>query len=177
MLILFILLLLFLAALVFQAQAYRLRPSRRIPAHILTELQSLADMSLASGEVPVGAILVYGDDIIGRGINTVVRDKNLGGHAELNALNDAHLHFQDQWKQLDRSRLVLYSTYEPCEMCKGGMLNFNIYQAVFEEPKTVREHVVRSLKRLRYEWKKERLFAPGMQAKLFERHPDYPLAK
>jgi tRNA(Arg) A34 adenosine deaminase TadA len=172
-----LILLLVIGCLIFQTQAYRLRSVANIPAPILSELKRQAEHALESREVPVGAVVVYGDSIVGSGFNTIVRDTNLSGHAEINALIDAHKRLFNQWNRLDRSKLVLYSTYEPCEMCKGAMLNLHITKAVFEAPKSVREQVIATFKSWGYEWQKERLFAPGLQDSLFWRHPDYPRAK
>jgi tRNA(Arg) A34 adenosine deaminase TadA len=167
-------LILLLLGLVFQSQIYRLRPRAAIPEGIKNALQSLANQALLAREVPVGAVLVYGDSIIGRGFNTVVRDTNLSGHAEINALIDAHQRHLSDWKSFDRSKMLLYSTYEPCGMCAGAMLNLNITRAVFEGPKSATDGLYHTLKGWGYEFKKARFNAPGMQDSLFWRHPDFP---
>ena len=157
----------------FLSQTYRFQPRIDIRPDIADTLNRLASEALKNLEVPVGAVLLYRDTIIGVGYNTVVRDTVLGGHAEINALNDAHKKRRAVWKQLDPSQMTLYSTYEPCEMCKGAMLNLSIRHAVFEGPKPVWDHIKMSIKSGLYEYKKQRLYAPGMQENLFRRHPGY----
>lgn len=159
--------------LLFHSQTYRLRPRIDIPPALADTLNALATIALKNLEVPVGAVLMYGDSIIGVGYNTVARDTLVSGHAEINALNDAHRKNRAIWKQFDPSRMVLYSTYEPCEMCKGAMLNMSIRHAVFEGPKSAWDHIKTSTKSGLYELKKQRLYAPYMQENLFRKHPGY----
>jgi tRNA(adenine34) deaminase len=74
----------------------------------------------AAGEVPVGAILVYNGEIIGRGQNRVLRDHDPTAHAEIVALRHAA-------RYIENYRLVpgctLYVTLEPCAMCAGAILH------------------------------------------------------
>jgi tRNA(Arg) A34 adenosine deaminase TadA len=161
----------------FQTQCYHLREKKVLDNYIIQELRSQAEMALEGREVPVGAVLLYQDSIIGRGFNTVLRDTNLTAHAEMNALMDAYKQFGSGWSALDKSQMVMYSTYEPCEMCKGAMLTFGIDQAVFEGPKPATSQIKATAKSWMYEMRKERFFAPGLQDSLFWRHPDYPEKK
>ena len=171
--ILLFLLSLALLSLLFLSQVYRLKPKTKAPDAVIKALNDLAMQALNAREVPVGAVLVYKDSIIGRGFNTVLQDTLLSGHAEINALNEAHRKYRPLWKTLDRSKMTLYSTYEPCEMCKGAMLNLNISYAVFEGPKPLSERLKTTLKNWGYELHKTRLDAPEMQENLFKQHPDY----
>lgn len=171
--ILLFLLSLALLSLLFLSQVYRLKPKTKAPDAVIKALNDLATQALNAREVPVGAVLVYKDSIIGRGFNTVLQDTLLSGHAEINALNEAHRKYRPLWKTLDRSKMTLYSTYEPCEMCKGAMLNLNIAYAVFEGPKPLSERLKTTLKSWSYELHKTRLDAPEMQENLFKQHPDY----
>lgn len=159
--------------LLFHSQTYRLRPRADIPPALADTLNALATEALKNLEVPVGAVLVYGDTIIGTGYNTVVRDTLVSGHAEINALNDAHRKNRARWKQFDPSRMVLYSTYEPCDMCKGALLNLHIRHAVFEGPKPAWDHIKTSVRSGLYELQKQRFYAPDMQENLFRKHPGY----
>jgi tRNA(Arg) A34 adenosine deaminase TadA len=92
--------------LLFLNQFYRLRGKAELPEPLKTELHHLGEKALETNDVPVGAIVTYFDTLIGVGYNTVRRDKNLGGHAEINALSDAFGHFGDEFSNLDRSQLV-----------------------------------------------------------------------
>ncbi len=171
--ILTFLLILTLFFMLFLSQTYRLLPRKDIPPAVLDAMNIMATKALELREVPVGAVLTYGDSIIGMGYNTVARDTLLSGHAEINALNDAHKKYGMRWKSLDCSKLTLYSTYEPCEMCKGAMLNLNIRSAIFEGPKPAWNQVKATLEIYLYEVKKRRVYAPEMQHSLFKPHPDY----
>ena len=85
------------------------------------------------GEVPVGAIVVYNNEIIGRGQNRVLRDSDPTAHAEIVALRQAGL-------TLSNYRLTgctLYVTLEPCAMCAGAILHARIARLVYaaDDPK------------------------------------------
>jgi tRNA(adenine34) deaminase len=87
----------------------------------------------AAGEVPVGAIAVYNNEIIGRGQNRVLRDSDPTAHAEMVALRQAGL-------SLSNYRLTnctLYVTLEPCAMCAGAILHARIARLVYaaDDPK------------------------------------------
>lgn len=73
-------------------------------------------------EVPIGCVIVYKDEIIGRGYNRRMTDKNTLSHAELNAIKKAS-------KKLDDWRLddcEMYVTTEPCQMCAGAIVQARI---------------------------------------------------
>ncbi|MEE0777332.1 MAG: tRNA adenosine(34) deaminase TadA [Bacillota bacterium] len=79
------------------------------------------------GDVPVGAVVVYQDEIVGRGYNTKENLQNPMGHAEINAIAEAASHL-DRWRLSDCS---LYVTMEPCPMCAGAILQARIGHVVF----------------------------------------------
>jgi tRNA(adenine34) deaminase len=92
-----------------------------------------AHAAQAAGEVPVGAIAVYNNEIIGRGQNRVLRDSDPTAHAEIVALRQAGL-------SLSNYRLTgctLYVTLEPCAMCAGAILHARIARLVYaaDDPK------------------------------------------
>ncbi|NYF89068.1 tRNA adenosine(34) deaminase TadA [Tunturiibacter empetritectus] len=84
----------------------------------------------ANGEVPVGAIIVHGDKIIGRGQNRVLRDSDPTAHAEIVALRHAGLHLRN-YRLAD---CTLYVTLEPCAMCAGAILHARISRLVYAAP-------------------------------------------
>ncbi len=88
----------------------------------------LAEAAAAMGEVPVGAVVVDGDDrIVGEGRNVRERDADPLGHAELVAIAAAS-------RTLGRWRLsgcTLYVTLEPCFMCAGALVNARVDRLVF----------------------------------------------
>lgn len=89
-----------------------------------------AQAAEASGEVPVGAIIVHEGKIIGRGQNRVLRDSDPTAHAEIIALRQAGRH-------LTNYRLegcTLYATLEPCAMCAGAILHARVSRLVYAAP-------------------------------------------
>lgn len=79
------------------------------------------------GEVPIGAVVVCGDEVVARGHNRREIDRDPAGHAEFAALLEAS-------RTLDRWRLsdcTVYVTLEPCLMCAGLMHQARIARCVF----------------------------------------------
>jgi tRNA(adenine34) deaminase len=79
------------------------------------------------GEVPVGAVLVAGDQVIAEGWNRPVATHDPTAHAEIVALRAGAL-------RLGNYRLgacTLYATLEPCTMCMGALLNARVARLVF----------------------------------------------
>ena len=70
------------------------------------------------GEVPIGCVIVYQGNIIGRGYNRRTTDKNTLSHAELNAIKKASRVMGD-WRLEDCD---MYVTLEPCQMCSGAIV-------------------------------------------------------
>lgn len=88
---------------------------------------ALAKESALEGEVPVGAVVVKGNEIVGEGRNRREYGKNALYHAEIEAINNA-------CKKLGGWRLWecdLYVTLEPCPMCAGAIINSRIKKVVF----------------------------------------------
>ena len=86
-----------------------------------------AEQAAAAGEVPVGAVVVFDGDIIGRGHNRSIVDHDPSGHAEIVALRDAA-------KSRANHRLTgttLYVTLEPCAMCIGAIAQARVSRVVF----------------------------------------------
>jgi tRNA(adenine34) deaminase len=77
-----------------------------------------ARSAAASGDVPVGAIVVQGDVILSRAANRTVRDQDATAHAELLAIRTASAALA-RWR-LDDCTLVV--TLEPCAMCAGAIV-------------------------------------------------------
>ncbi|MGI9263686.1 MAG: tRNA adenosine(34) deaminase TadA [Gammaproteobacteria bacterium] len=94
----------------------------------------LARESAAAGEVPVGAIVVRDDQVVGAGRNHPIAAADPTAHAEIQALREAGLN-------LDNYRLgkcTLYVTLEPCAMCAGAMVHARIERLVYgaRDPKS-----------------------------------------
>jgi tRNA(Arg) A34 adenosine deaminase TadA len=84
----------------------------------------------ANGEVPVGAVVVHEDKIIGRGQNRVLGDSDPTAHAEIVALREAGLAL----KNYRLEDCTLYATLEPCAMCAGAILHARIARLVYAAP-------------------------------------------
>jgi len=159
----------------FQTQFDNLLPQSQLSGSYTDEAIRLAARSLASGDVPVGAVVIYEGKIIGRGFNTVNRDKDLTGHAEINALNDAVITVGlEKFNLLDRGKLIVVSTFEPCEMCKGAMVHYNIRKTAVMKEKSLWHWWARDLRAFWYEIGKKRTDGADKQDSLFMLHPDYP---
>jgi tRNA(adenine34) deaminase len=81
----------------------------------------------AGGEVPIGAVVVRGGEIVARGQNRVLRDLDPTAHAEIVALRAAAA-------AVGNYRLPgcsLYVTLEPCTMCAGAMIHARLDKLVF----------------------------------------------
>lgn len=86
-----------------------------------------AGLAFEKGEVPVGAIVVFENRIIGRGHNLVETLHDATAHAEIIALTAASTHFND-WRL---ENCVLFSTLEPCLMCTGAAIHSRIKTIVY----------------------------------------------
>lgn len=95
------------------------------------ELAALAEQQ---GEVPVGAILVYNDAIIGEGYNQVITLNDPSAHAEAQAIRAAGQALQN-YRLIDTT---LYVTLEPCAMCAGLITHARIKTLVYgaTDPRT-----------------------------------------
>ena len=100
----------------------------------MREALAQAQLALQAGEVPVGAVVVQGDRIVGRGHNAPVGSHDPTAHAEIRALREA-AHTLDNYR-LDGCELFV--TLEPCAMCSGAMLHARLSRVVYAaaDPKT-----------------------------------------
>ena len=87
----------------------------------------LARHAEESGEVPVGALVVLNDEIIGEGWNQPIVAHDPTAHAEIVALRAA----ATRMKNYRLSDAVLYVTLEPCAMCAGAMVHARIARVVY----------------------------------------------
>ncbi len=86
-----------------------------------------ANKAAAIGEVPVGAVIVCENEIIGRGHNRREEQHSALAHAELLAIEQASRHL-GHWRL---SRCQLYVTLEPCVMCVGAVVQARMGRLVF----------------------------------------------
>ena len=102
-----------------------------------------ARASLAAGEVPVGAVVVVGDVIVGQAHNAPIGLIDPSAHAEVLALRGAAL-------KIGNYRLpdaTLFSTLEPCTMCCGAVIQARLARVVYGAPDP-RAGAIESLYRL-----------------------------
>ncbi len=93
----------------------------------MREALKRADNAEAINEIPVGAVVVAEDRIIGEGWNTPISDHDPSAHAEMQAVRMAA-------KQVENYRVVdatLYVTLEPCAMCAGMLVHARIARVVY----------------------------------------------
>src|SRR5438309_11544195 len=88
---------------------------------------TLAEEAQAAGEVPVGAVVVLGGEVIGAGRNSPIARSDPTAHAEMLAIREA-------CARIGNYRLegaTLYSTLEPCVMCAGALVAARVATLVF----------------------------------------------
>lgn len=90
----------------------------------------LAGRAEAAGEVPVGALVVCGGEIVGEGWNRCISDSDPSAHAEVNALREAGARLAN-YRMPDAT---LYVTLEPCAMCVGAAIHARLGRLVFGAP-------------------------------------------
>jgi len=86
-----------------------------------------AKLALTEDEIPVGAIVIFENQIIGKGYNQREKLNDPTAHAEMIAITAA-ANFLDSWRLDD---CTLFVTLEPCPMCAGAIVNARIPEVVF----------------------------------------------
>ena len=85
--------------------------------YFMAEALRMAQIAYEEGEIPVGAIVVIGERIIGKGYNQTERLKDVTAHAEMLAITAASEYLGGKYLQ----DCILYVTLEPCVMCAGAL--------------------------------------------------------
>lgn len=96
-------------------------------AYWMKQALALAQKAWEQGEVPVGAILVLDDEVIGQGWNRPITRHDPTAHAEIMALQQGGQIVQN-YRLLNAT---LYVTLEPCVMCAGAMVHSRIKRLVY----------------------------------------------
>lgn len=91
-----------------------------------------AQLSLKEGGIPIGAILVKNDHIIGRGYNRLLQHSSVILHGEMDCIENA-----GRLEGKDYHECTLYTTLSPCTMCSGAVLLYKIPRVVIGENKTL----------------------------------------
>lgn len=94
----------------------------------------LAHRASSENEVPVGAVLVDGNKIVGKGYNKVIQSNDVSAHAEIIAIRDA----SNKLKNYRLNGLKMYLTLEPCHMCAKAIVDARLNHLYYgaSEPKT-----------------------------------------
>jgi tRNA(adenine34) deaminase len=93
----------------------------------MQEALALAREAEAAGEVPVGAVVVVGGEIVGRGRNSVIGLCDPTAHAEMLALRSAAAAIGNYRLE----GVTVYTTLEPCAMCAGALVAARVERLVF----------------------------------------------
>jgi tRNA(adenine34) deaminase len=99
----------------------------------MEEALRAAQRALEIGEIPVGAVVVCGGKIVGRGWNRNITDSDPSGHAEILALREAGTNLGNH----RLSECELFVTIEPCAMCAGALVHARIKRLIYgaDDPK------------------------------------------
>ena len=110
------------------------RPASERDRRYMALALDAAQSARAAGEVPVGAVLVRGDEVIATGFNHPIGGHDPSAHAEMVALRAAARSLQNYLLP----GCELYVTLEPCLMCAGAIMHARIARVVFgaHDPKT-----------------------------------------
>lgn len=103
---------------------------RKIHESFMKEALKEARKALGSGDVPVGAVIVLENKVIGRGHNQVELLNDPTAHAEMIAITSAAATISDKWLR----EATLYVTVEPCAMCAGASVLARLKQVVYGVP-------------------------------------------
>ena len=95
--------------------------------YFMAEALRMAQQAYDEGEIPVGAIVVIGERIIGKGYNQTERLNDVTTHAEMLAITAASEYLGGKYLQ----DCTLYVTLEPCVMCAGAIVHARIEKLVF----------------------------------------------
>ncbi|MUI53990.1 tRNA adenosine(34) deaminase TadA [Aliivibrio fischeri] len=103
------------------------KQENRDASFYMQRAMELATIAEQEGEVPVGAVIVLDDEIIGEGWNRSISSHDATAHAEMMAIKQAG-------SKIENYRLVdatLYVTLEPCPMCAGAIVHSRIKRVIF----------------------------------------------
>lgn len=95
--------------------------------YFMAEALRMAQLAYEEGEIPVGAVVVIGERIIGKGYNQTERLKDVTAHAEMLAITAASEYLGGKYLQ----DCTLYVTLEPCVMCAGALYWSQMKRVVF----------------------------------------------
>ncbi len=160
--------------MLFKSELYRLNYSTPLIEKYKKELQILGREAIDKNNLPITALLIHRDRIIGRGYNTVVSDSNVLGHAELNAINDA---IKDtgyaNFMKMDRSSMRLLTTSMPCPMCTYVLRSYGIENIEFLKSRSLFKQIELEVNDIMYELNKKKVNPDDLQDSLFQLYPNF----
>jgi cytosine deaminase len=98
----------------------------------MTEAIKEAKKSLMVGGIPIGAVIVEDNAIIGRGHNKLLQENSAILHAEMDCIENA-----GRLRGSDYKKCTLYTTLSPCEMCTGAIILYKIPRVVIGQNETL----------------------------------------
>jgi tRNA(Arg) A34 adenosine deaminase TadA len=171
---LLIILLITISILVLKDVFFKLKSFATVSKTEMAMLSKLGGKALKTLDVPVGAVLIYKDSIIGYGYNTVLKDSNAAGHAEINAISDALKKTGiEAFFKLNRKQLKLITTLEPCMMCKGAIEAYQIKNVIFLKQKSIKEYYQQFKQDFQYYLSRQKAQKNNLQDSLLLLHPHY----
>jgi tRNA(Arg) A34 adenosine deaminase TadA len=99
----------------------------------MTEAIKEAKKSLMVGGIPIGAVIVEDNAIIGRGHNKLLQENSAILHAEMDCIENA-----GRLRGSDYKKCTLYTTLSPCEMCTGAIILYKIPRVVIGQNETLK---------------------------------------
>jgi tRNA(adenine34) deaminase len=160
--------------LLFKSEFYRLNYSTPLIEKYKRELAILAREAISKNDLPITALLIYKERIIGRGYNTVVSDSNILGHAELNAIMDA---VKDtgyaNFIRLERNNMRLLTTTRPCPMCTYALQKYGIENIEFLKPRSLTKQLELEINDIMFEFNFKKVEPDDLQDSLFQMYPNY----
>ena len=102
-----------------------------VASQFLDEAIEEARMGLQEGGIPIGSVIVYQGQVLGRGHNRRVQQDSCVLHAEMDALENAGRQPASVYRDC-----TLYTTLSPCSMCSGAILLYGIQRVVIGENQT-----------------------------------------
>ena len=99
----------------------------KLDRHWMSQALEIAKCASQTSDIPVGAVIVSNDCIIGRACNEIEAIQDPTAHAEIMAIRDAAKSTGSKWLE----KAVMYVTLEPCAMCAGGIVLARLARVVF----------------------------------------------
>jgi tRNA(Arg) A34 adenosine deaminase TadA len=163
---------LIISLIVLNTQFYHVSSGKKLIDQYKRELNGLGQKSLENQDLPISAILIYNYEVLGRGYTTIKRDTNIGGHAVINAISDAikKVGFAE-FERLSRDSLKIITTYEPCLICRGALIEYNVKSVEFLKPKPLAYWINNEFDILGYELSKKKIGDTKLQDSLFKLDP------